>query len=177
MRHEFGLLLAAVILASPALAQKAPMTSTIVLPAPPRAEQRPYSYERHGVRIEDPYAWLRDKGYPKVDDKDVLDYLKAENAYFDKQMAPAKELEDKLFNEIKGRIKEQDESVPYRDNGVAGVVGQSNTGCPSGRRCAVGSPSVTTRTTGSASGCRRRCRVASINACCRFVPCTHSGST
>ena len=41
----------------------------------------------------------------------------------------------------------------------------------------MGSPSVTTSTTGSASGCRRRCRPAIISACCRFVPCTHSGST
>ena len=53
---------------SPALAQKATMTTT-TLPAPPRAEQRPYSYERHGIRVEDPYAWLRDKGYPTVDDE------------------------------------------------------------------------------------------------------------
>ena len=66
--------LAATILApSPALAQKATMTAS--LPAPPRAEQRPSSFERHGIRVEDPYAWLRDKGYPTVDDKDVLDYL------------------------------------------------------------------------------------------------------
>ena len=34
------------------------------LPAPPRAEQRPYSYERHGVTIEDPWHWLRDQAYP-----------------------------------------------------------------------------------------------------------------
>ena len=52
------------------------------LPAPPRAEPRPYRYERHGYAIEDPYAWLRDPAYPKVEDKDILAYLKAENAYF-----------------------------------------------------------------------------------------------
>src|SRR5688572_18070421 len=53
---------------SPASAQKATstpvMTKATALPAPPRAEQRPYSFERHGVRVEDNYAWLRDKGYP-----------------------------------------------------------------------------------------------------------------
>ena len=44
-------------------------------PAPPQAEQRPYSYEAHGVTIEDPWHWLRDPKYPEVDDPDVLAYL------------------------------------------------------------------------------------------------------
>ena len=104
---------------SPASAQKATttpaMTTATTLPAPPRAEQRPYSFERHGVRVEDPYAWLRDKGYPKVDDKDVLDYLKAENAYFEAAMKPHAALVETLFQEMKGRIKEDDASVPLRD--------------------------------------------------------------
>jgi len=103
---------------SPASAQKAtptPIMKTATLPAPPRAEQRPYSYERHGVRVEDPYAWLRDKGYPKVDDADVLAYLKAENAYFDAAMKPHAKLVETLFQEMKGRIKEDDASVPLRD--------------------------------------------------------------
>ncbi len=103
---------------SPASAQKAtptPIMTTATLPAPPRAEQRPYSYERHGVRVEDPYAWLRDKGYPKVDDADVLAYLKAENAYFDAAMKPHAKLVETLFQEMKGRIKEDDASVPLRD--------------------------------------------------------------
>ena len=89
--------------------------TTATLPAPPRAEQRPYSFERHGVRVEDHYAWLRDKGYPKVDDTDVLDYLKAENAYFDAAMKPHAALVETLFQEMKGRIKEDDSSVPLRD--------------------------------------------------------------
>ena len=59
------------------------MNTPVDLPAPPTAEQRPYSYERHGVTIEDPWHWLRDPKYPEVDDPDVLAYLKAENAYFD----------------------------------------------------------------------------------------------
>jgi oligopeptidase B len=58
------------------------------LPAPPRAEQRPHSYERHGVTIDDPYFWLRDPNYPVVEDEDVLAYLKAENAYFEAAMKP-----------------------------------------------------------------------------------------
>jgi oligopeptidase B len=111
-RNILAAALAATILATPALSQKATMTN---LPAPPRAEQRPYSYERHGIRVEDPYAWLRDKGYPKVDDKDVLDYLKAENAYFEAAMKPHAALTETIFQEMKGRIKEDDASVPLKD--------------------------------------------------------------
>ena len=106
-------LVATIFSHSPARAQKAAMTAN--LPAPPKAEQRPYSYERHGVRVEDPYAWLRDKEYPTVNDKDVLDYLKAENAYFEAAMKPHAELTETLFQEMKGRIKEDDASVPLKD--------------------------------------------------------------
>ena len=85
------------------------------LPAPPSAEQRAFSYTRHGVTIEDPWAWLRDEGYPDVKDEDVLAYLKAENEYFEAAMAPHKALTDELFEEMKGRIKEDDRSVPIKD--------------------------------------------------------------
>ena len=85
------------------------------LPEPPRAEQRPYSYERHGVRIDDPWHWLRDPSYPDVKDEDVLTYLKAENAFFEAAMAPHAALVDALFEEMKGRIKEDDRSVPVKD--------------------------------------------------------------
>ncbi|WP_425564864.1 S9 family peptidase [Sphingomonas humi] len=95
-----------------ATAQKAPMTQ---LPQPPRAEPRPTSFERHGIKVQDDYAWLRDKGYPKVDDADVLDYLKAENAYFEAWKKPHEPLVDTLFQEMKGRQKEDDRSVPTKD--------------------------------------------------------------
>ncbi|HEX8193994.1 MAG TPA: S9 family peptidase [Allosphingosinicella sp.] len=85
------------------------------LPEPPRAEQRPYSYERHGVTVDDPFHWLRDPGYPNVSDADVLAYLKAENAFFEAGMAPHQALVETLFQEMKGRIKEDDRSVPARD--------------------------------------------------------------
>jgi oligopeptidase B len=65
----------------------------------------------NGTRTDN-YYWLNERENPQV-----LDYLKAENAYFAQQMAPVKALEEKLFQEMKGRIKETDESVPYRDNG------------------------------------------------------------
>ncbi len=95
--------------------QKATMTKASDLPAPPRAEQRPHSYERHGYRIDDPWFWLKDQSYPQVDDADVLDYLMAENAYFEAAMAPHRPLVDTLFEEMKGRIKEDESSVPVRD--------------------------------------------------------------
>ena len=91
------------------------MDKPSTLPSPPTAERRPYSYERHGVRIEDPWHWLRDPKYPKVDDEDVLTYLKEENAYFEGWKAKHQALLDQLFEELKGRIKEDESSVPIRD--------------------------------------------------------------
>src|SRR6187551_1308853 len=91
------------------------MNKTPDLPPPPRAEQRPHSFEHHGVRVDDPYAWLRDQGYPNVTDENVLSYLKAENAFFEAAMKPHKALLDELFEEMKGRIKEDESSVPIRD--------------------------------------------------------------
>jgi oligopeptidase B len=112
------LLIAALLLASaPAAAQtrNETMTAQNNLPPPPVAEQRPYHFERHGVTIQDPYHWLRDSSYPTVDDADVLSYLRAENAYFEAAMAPHRALTDTLFNEMRGRIPEDDSSVPQRD--------------------------------------------------------------
>ena len=91
------------------------MDKPVETPAPPQAQQRPHSYERHGVTIEDPWAWLRDAKYPNVDDSDILEYLKAENAYFEGWKAKHQDLLDQLFEEMKGRIKEDDSSVPIRD--------------------------------------------------------------
>ncbi|WP_097092500.1 S9 family peptidase [Novosphingobium sp. Chol11] len=82
---------------------------------PPSAARRPHSFTRHGITVEDPWAWLRDPGYPDVKDKDVLAYLEAENAFFESAMQPRKPLTDALFAEMKGRIKEDDSSVPQKD--------------------------------------------------------------
>jgi oligopeptidase B len=82
---------------------------------PPVAEKRPHSYTRHGYTVEDAYFWLKDQEYPKVEDADVLSYLKAENAYFEQQMKPHAALVETLFQEMKGRIKEDDASVPVKD--------------------------------------------------------------
>jgi oligopeptidase B len=85
------------------------------LPNPPAAARKPHRNERHGVEWTDDYAWLRDPGYPEVTDSEVLDYLKAENAYFEAAMKPHQGLIDELFEEMKGRIKEDDSTVPVRD--------------------------------------------------------------
>jgi oligopeptidase B len=91
------------------------MNKTSDLPPPPRAEQRPYRHEAHDQAIEDPWHWLRDPNYPQVGDEAVLGYLRAENAYFEAAMAPHQPLVDQLFEEMKGRIKEDESSVPIRD--------------------------------------------------------------
>jgi oligopeptidase B len=82
---------------------------------PPVAAPRPHSFTRHGITVDDPWAWLRDPGYPNVTDTDVLAYLEAENALFERAMADRKPLLDALFQEMKGRIKEDDQSVPQKD--------------------------------------------------------------
>ena len=84
-------------------------------PKPPVAAQRPHTTTCHGVTIEDPYFWLRDQSYPKVDDPDVIDYLKAENAYFEARMEPHAALIETIFQEMKGRLKEDESSVPQKD--------------------------------------------------------------
>ena len=81
---------------------------------PPVAEQRPHSFTHHGITVEDPWSWLRDPDYPTVDDEDVLDYLRAENAYFDANMAPRQLLIDTIFEEIKGRRQSDLSSVPWK---------------------------------------------------------------
>lgn len=85
------------------------------LPKPPVAATRPHSFERHGVTIEDPWNWLRDPGYPNVTDEAVLAYLGEENAYYEAVMKPLKPLADTLFKEMRGRIKEDDATVPQKD--------------------------------------------------------------
>lgn len=85
------------------------------LPEPPLAERRPLSRVVHGVKLEDPYHWLKDESYPHVNDAAVLAYLEAENAYFDAVMAPRQPLVDTLFQEIKARQQQDDAGVPAKD--------------------------------------------------------------
>ena len=81
---------------------------------PPIAAQRPHSFTHHGITIEDPWHWLRDPGYPTVEDAGVLAYLEAENKYFEDWMAPQQELIDTVFEEIKARQQPDLSSVPWK---------------------------------------------------------------
>ena len=91
------------------------------LPAAPIAARRPVSDTRHGVTRSDDYAWLRAGNWQDVfRDTSVLDgeiraQLEAENAYVQAAMADTEVLRKTLFAEMKGRIKEDDESVPAPD--------------------------------------------------------------
>ncbi len=86
-------------------------------PTPPQAERRAWAQTVHGVTIEDPYHWLKDQSYPKVDDADVLAYLRAENDYFEAMMAPRQPLVEEIFAEIKGRQEQDEAGVPVEKDG------------------------------------------------------------
>jgi oligopeptidase B len=83
-------------------------------PVPPVAAQKPFAVPSpNGERI-DPYYWLRDDSRKSAE---VLDYLRAENAYRDALMAPTRALQEKLYTELVGRIKPDDSSVPILEHG------------------------------------------------------------
>jgi oligopeptidase B len=84
---------------------------------PPVATRKPHTFSHHGITVEDPYAWLRDPGYPKVDDAEILSYLEQENGYFEHYMAPLKPVVEQIFDELKARQPDDDASVPYLKNG------------------------------------------------------------
>ncbi len=79
---------------------------------PPITEKIPKELTIHGDTRIDPYYWINQRDNPEV-----IEYLKAENAYKEAVMKHTEELQDKLYNEIIGRIKKTDMSVPYLDNG------------------------------------------------------------
>jgi oligopeptidase B len=75
----------------------------------PIAEIKPESLEIYGDTRVDNYYWLKDRENPQV-----IEYIKSENAYTDTVMLPTKEFQETLFAEIKGRIKQDDSSVPHK---------------------------------------------------------------
>src|SRR6266852_3693141 len=79
---------------------------------PPVARREPVEHVLHGDRRVDHYAWLRNKENPEV-----LAYLKAENAYTDAILKPTEPFQEKLYQEMLGRIQQTDLSVPYRLRG------------------------------------------------------------
>jgi oligopeptidase B len=83
----------------------------------PVAELKVHDRIIHGDTVADPYYWMIDYFKKGPDSTKVVDYLKAENAYLDTMTAGTKDFQQKLFGEMKGRIKEKDESVPVFKNG------------------------------------------------------------
>ena len=80
--------------------------------APPIAKRIPHQLEKHGhVRVDD-YYWLNNRENPEV-----IEYLNKENEYYQQATAHTKAFQKSLFEEMKARIKEDDESVPYFYNG------------------------------------------------------------
>lgn len=105
MKHLVAL---ALILAAsaPAAAQRSPQ--------PPVAAKKPFMVTSPNGAREDDYYWLRDDTRKNPE---MLAYLNAENAYTDSLLAPTKPLQDTLFKEVVGRIKQDDSSVPYLKHG------------------------------------------------------------
>ena len=92
----------------------AQMTNTVSAGAvaPPAAKRVPKKTEVHGETLVDDYFWMREKTNPEV-----IAHLNAENAYTDAVMKPTAALQEKLYQEMLGRIKQTDQNVPYRENG------------------------------------------------------------
>ena len=92
-------------------------------PQPPVAQKNPYIIKSDGNERVDEYFWMRlsdeqkNAQVPDSQTVNVLAYLNAENDYAKAIMKHTEEFQQKLFEEIKGRIKQDDETVPYLDNG------------------------------------------------------------
>ncbi|MGH8429716.1 MAG: S9 family peptidase, partial [Solimonas sp.] len=110
---------------------------------PPVARRLPLRRSFHGIELVDDYAWLKDKRWqevlrdPSVLDPDIRAYLEAENRYAESVLGPTVALQKTLVAEMRGRIKEDDSSVPepdgpfaylsrYRDGGQHPLIGR----CP-----------------------------------------------
>ncbi len=87
-------------------------TRAELLPTPPLARREPVEHIIHGDRLVDHYAWLRHKENP-----DVIAYLEAENAYTEAILKPTQDFQEKLYQEMLGRILQTDLTVPYRLRG------------------------------------------------------------
>src|SRR5688500_1802658 len=95
-----------------AVAQQAPAPAAAAALTPPVAKREPVTTTIHGETLVDDYAWLRQKGTPEVEA-----YLTAERDYAEAFMRPTAALQQKLYDEMLGRIQQTDTNVPYRDRG------------------------------------------------------------
>ena len=93
--------------------------------SPPSAPRRPHSFTHHGITVTDDYAWLKDENWqevlrdPQVLDADIRQVLEAENGYADSLLGHTAPLQKTLVEEMRGRIKEDDSSVPSPDGPYA----------------------------------------------------------
>lgn len=78
----------------------------------PFAKKIPFTLSQHGHDRIDPYYWLRER-----EDEEVIKYIKAENDWTDWVMKPTKALSERIYQEMRSRIKEKDQSAPYFKNG------------------------------------------------------------
>jgi oligopeptidase B len=107
-----------------AIKTKQPMDANGSLPAPV-APRRPHSFTMHGITVVDDYAWLKDANWqevlrdPSVLNADIRQYLEAENDYSESLLGHTGALQKKLVAEMRGRIKEDDSSVPAPDGPFA----------------------------------------------------------
>jgi oligopeptidase B len=91
----------------------------------PKPDKKPFQDTHHGITRSDDYAWLRDDNWqavmkqPSALDADIRAHLEAENQYTDTVMAPTKGLQDTLFAEMRGRILEDEASVPVPQGQLA----------------------------------------------------------
>src|SRR5262250_2854900 len=109
---------------------------------PPLAPRRPLTRTFHGIALTDDYAWLKDARWqevlrdPALLDPDIGAYLEAENRYGEAVLEPTEALQKTLVAEMRGRIKEDDSSVPqpdgsfaylsrYRDGGQHPLIGRT----------------------------------------------------
>ena len=89
------------------------------------APRRPHSFTTHGITVMDDYAWLKDAKWqevlrdPSILDADIRQYLEAENDYTESLLGHTAALQKKLVAEMRGRIKEDDSSVPSPDGPFA----------------------------------------------------------
>ena len=97
---------------SPTALPEANSSGEISSPAPPAARRIPVRLESHGDVRTDDYFWLREKSDPEV-----IAYLEAENRYTEAMMAPTEPMQETLYREIVGHIRETDVSVPFLENG------------------------------------------------------------
>src|SRR5919197_984467 len=109
LTHIRSLALAALV-PSIVVAQQAPVTTSGTALAPPVAAVRPHRFDEHGNVRVDPYYWLKDRSNPEV-----IKYLEDENAYTKAVMAQTESLQARLYEELKGRVLQNDQSVPFRE--------------------------------------------------------------